>query len=129
MAKCSACGITGPTRSSFRKERRLQIGGRKDNRNRDGPLGRVDARPDREAVWRNARHVASPARPGRLSGRRDACRSEDARITEIAMGPWEGLTRDQIEKQYGEMLGMWHHRPDQVVFPEGETLADRRTQG
>jgi phosphoserine phosphatase len=48
---------------------------------------------------------------------------QDQRITEIAMGPWEGLTRDQIEKQYGEMLRMWHHRPDQVGFPEGETLA------
>jgi probable phosphoglycerate mutase len=46
----------------------------------------------------------------------------DERLTEIAMGPWEGLTRAEIESRFGEMLRTWHTRPELVEFPGAETL-------
>jgi probable phosphoglycerate mutase len=48
----------------------------------------------------------------------------DARLTEIAMGPWEGLYLDQIKQRYPEMYDAWYSRPDLVRFPGGESLTD-----
>jgi probable phosphoglycerate mutase len=46
----------------------------------------------------------------------------DDRLTEIAMGPWEGLTRDEIAERFPDMFAQWHDRPDKVTFPDGESL-------
>ena len=48
----------------------------------------------------------------------------DDRLTEIGMGPWEGLTRTEIEARFPLMLAAWHYSPDTVTFPGGETLGD-----
>ena len=48
----------------------------------------------------------------------------DDRLTEIAMGPWEGLTRAEIEQRFPVMFQTWHVRPDEVSFPGGESLCD-----
>jgi phosphoserine phosphatase len=48
----------------------------------------------------------------------------DQRLTEIAMGPWEGLYHSQIEERFPAMLREWYERPDQVRFPHGESVAD-----
>lgn len=48
----------------------------------------------------------------------------DERMTEIAMGPWEGLRRHEIQEQFGDMLDRWHDHPDGVQFPGGENLDD-----
>src|SRR5579872_551835 len=48
----------------------------------------------------------------------------DERLTEIAMGPWEGLTRPEIEAQFPEMFARWQTQSDEVTFPDGESLSD-----
>jgi broad specificity phosphatase PhoE len=48
----------------------------------------------------------------------------DARLIEIGMGLWQGLTRTQIEAKYGDTLRRWHSVPTTVRFPEGETILD-----
>jgi len=48
----------------------------------------------------------------------------DERLTEIAMGPWEGLTRAEIESQFPETFAAWQTKSDEVQFPGGESLAD-----
>lgn len=48
----------------------------------------------------------------------------DERFTEIALGPWEGLYRGQIESRFPELYRAWYEEPDRVQFPGGESLAD-----
>jgi probable phosphoglycerate mutase len=48
----------------------------------------------------------------------------DQRLTEIAIGPWEGLYHSQIEERFPVMLREWYERPDRVRFPHGESAAD-----
>jgi broad specificity phosphatase PhoE len=48
----------------------------------------------------------------------------DERFTEIALGPWEGLYRHEIELRYPELYRQWYTQPEQVRFPGGESLAD-----
>jgi probable phosphoglycerate mutase len=48
----------------------------------------------------------------------------DHRLTEIAMGPWEGLYKSQIAERFPEMFPEWYRRPDLVRFPHGETLIE-----
>lgn len=48
----------------------------------------------------------------------------DHRLTEIAMGPWEGLYRRQIVEQFPEIYNRWYTDPAHVHFPEGESLRD-----
>lgn len=103
--------------------------------------GRIDTQLSNLGI-RQAEEVESVVKPGefdivysspllRACGlakkiARKACSSLalDERLSEIAMGPWEGLTRSQIEAQFGDMLHEWHTRPDMVAFPGGETLHD-----
>jgi phosphoserine phosphatase len=46
----------------------------------------------------------------------------DDRITEIAHGPWEGLTRNECERHFPEMYRAWTEQPASVTFPGGESL-------
>jgi broad specificity phosphatase PhoE len=48
----------------------------------------------------------------------------DARLTEIAMGPWEGLQLDDIRRRYPDLYREWYTRPDLVHFPGGEGVHD-----
>lgn len=52
----------------------------------------------------------------------------DQRLTEIAMGPWEGLYRHEIEARYPELYNQWYLRPDTVRFPGGEDLTEIRAR-
>src|SRR5947209_9632730 len=46
----------------------------------------------------------------------------DERLTEIAHGSWEGLSRDEARTRFPEMYGAWTERPHDVKFPGGECL-------
>lgn len=59
-----------------------------------------------------------------IANRSDAPVEIDERLIEIAMGPWEGLTRTEIQQRFPSMFHDWYSRPDQVIFPEGESLRD-----
>jgi phosphoserine phosphatase len=48
----------------------------------------------------------------------------DERLTEIHHGPWQGLHRDEVERQFPNMYQTWQDRPHDVTFPGGESLYD-----
>jgi probable phosphoglycerate mutase len=48
----------------------------------------------------------------------------DDRLTEIGHGPWEGLTRAEVQHRFPEMYHTWIERPYDVAFPGGESLED-----
>ena len=54
----------------------------------------------------------------------------DSRLTEMAQGPWEGMTLPQIEAAHSLLYRQWYSRPELVSFPGGEDLAAvrQRTQ-
>ena len=47
----------------------------------------------------------------------------DNRLMEIAYGQWEGLQQPEVKQRWPEMLRQWKQTPDQVKFPEGESLS------
>ena len=47
----------------------------------------------------------------------------DARLNEMRMGPWEGLTECEVEARFGEAYRTWLSEPDRLVLPGRETLA------
>jgi len=53
----------------------------------------------------------------------DSSLSIEQRLTEIAMGPWEGLDHAQIRTRYPRLYEEWYARPDAVHFPGGESIA------
>ncbi len=50
----------------------------------------------------------------------------DDRLSELAYGPWEGLTQAEVKQRWPEMLRLWKVAPDRVHFPGGECLGDVR---
>ncbi len=48
----------------------------------------------------------------------------DHRLTEIAQTPWEGRYLHEIRHRYRDLYDQWYERPDQVHFPDGESLTD-----
>jgi broad specificity phosphatase PhoE len=52
----------------------------------------------------------------------------DGRLTEMAQGPWEGLTLRHIEARHSELYRQWYSRPDLVSFPGGEDLSAVRAR-
>lgn len=48
----------------------------------------------------------------------------DERLIEISHGRWEGLTLAEIEQRWPELRRLWVRAPEQVVFPDGESLSD-----
>jgi len=48
----------------------------------------------------------------------------DDDLKEIGHGLWEGRTAAEVETMYPGALALWHTRPETVVMPEGESLAD-----
>jgi broad specificity phosphatase PhoE len=51
----------------------------------------------------------------------NVCR--DARLNEINLGAWEGMTRKDIASRYPDLLRQWESDPTQVSPPQGETIA------
>ncbi|MBP6332610.1 MAG: histidine phosphatase family protein [Aminivibrio sp.] len=45
-------------------------------------------------------------------------------LIEIAHGLWEGRAAPEVEAEWPGMLETWHSRPERVVMPGGESLAD-----
>lgn len=49
----------------------------------------------------------------------------DHRLAEICFGDWEGCTYDEIEAMSDpSLLKLWHEEPENMVFPNGERVAD-----
>lgn len=48
----------------------------------------------------------------------------DERLTEICHGPWEGLTRDEVQSRFPDLWQAWTEQPHAVTFPDGESLQD-----
>jgi len=46
----------------------------------------------------------------------------DPRLNEMILGPWEGLTEEEVERQFPEAYRLWNQRPDQLVLAGRETL-------
>ena len=46
----------------------------------------------------------------------------DRRLNEMDLGPWEGLTEDEVEDRYPDEYQMWLTRPDLVQLEGRETL-------
>lgn len=46
----------------------------------------------------------------------------DERLSEIAHGPWEGLSRSECEERFPVLYAAWSARPHSVTFPDGESL-------
>lgn len=63
-----------------------------------------------------------------VSGSSGAPITVDERLTEIGQSPWEGLHVSEIRVRYADLLREWHHRPDLVRFPRGESLQDVRVR-
>lgn len=43
-------------------------------------------------------------------------------LKEINFGLWEGLTYQQIEKDYPDLLKIWLERPHELLIPKGESF-------
>jgi probable phosphoglycerate mutase len=50
----------------------------------------------------------------------------DDRLIEIGHGVWEGRLRETIERDDADRFALWRSRPDEVVFPGGESLLQVR---
>lgn len=63
-----------------------------------------------------------------IIGDREIPLEQDERLIEWRCGPWEGLTRQEIETRYAEAWAVWHRDPTQLSLPDTESLgavADR----
>jgi len=82
------------------------------------PVGAVYASPVRRAL-QTAEIIATPQslpvtiEPG---------------LTEILMGPWKGLSEDQVEKEFPKEYAMWQTQPSRVKIAGRETLKDVQTR-
>lgn len=59
-----------------------------------------------------------------VSGRLGVPVVSDARLNEMRMGPWEGLTECEVEARDGEAYRTWLSDPDRLALPGRETLAE-----
>jgi broad specificity phosphatase PhoE len=93
------------------------------------PLGRMQA--ELVAARLSREHlsgiVCSPLRRARMLAQaigryHHLIPQPDERLTEIAHGSWEGLSRDEAQARFPEMYGTWTERPHDVKFPGGECL-------
>ncbi|GAB6274164.1 MAG: hypothetical protein STSR0004_10270 [Peptococcaceae bacterium] len=64
-------------------------------------------------AWETARVLAEPHHLNVIS-----CRA----FREINFGLWEGLTMEEIKKEYRELLHQWWRGPMETRVPQGETL-------
>jgi len=45
-------------------------------------------------------------------------------LREIDFGDWEGKTHDEIQREWGSLLGRWERKPSQIKIPGGEGIKD-----
>lgn len=48
----------------------------------------------------------------------------DAALTEMALGPWEGLSEDEVARRFPREWALWMDRPSRLRLPGRETLDD-----
>lgn len=46
----------------------------------------------------------------------------DARLNEMRLGPWEGMTEDEVAREFPSAHALWCELPDQLVLDGRETL-------
>lgn len=49
---------------------------------------------------------------------------KDAHFKEMGLGPWEGLSEDEVERRFPEEWGIWNTRPAELRLAGRETLAE-----
>ena len=49
---------------------------------------------------------------------------DESRLDEMLLGPWEGLTEDEVAQQYPCEFKVWNERPDLLRLPGRETLEE-----
>jgi broad specificity phosphatase PhoE len=59
-----------------------------------------------------------------LSGALEIPLRNEARLDEMLLGPWEGLTEDEVGRLYPHEFEIWNTRPDLLRLPGRETLAE-----
>ena len=47
-------------------------------------------------------------------------------LVDVNFGEWQGLTLDQVEELFPDLLETWKQEPGQVTFPGGESLEEVR---
>jgi broad specificity phosphatase PhoE len=47
-------------------------------------------------------------------------------LIDIDFGQWQGVSREEVKKRYGELYRQWKENPHLVRFPEGESLEEVR---
>ena len=45
-------------------------------------------------------------------------------LVEISHGLWEGKLEEEIREKWPALLKNWHHKPEEVIMPEGESIKD-----
>src|SRR5438270_3171179 len=60
----------------------------------------------------------------RIAKRCGAAVQPDARLDELLMGPWEGLTESEVASRYPREWELWCRRPHELSLPGRETLVD-----
>lgn len=53
---------------------------------------------------------------------------QDRALAEICHGTWEGLTVEEVEERFPELVAVRRRSPERAVAPEGESLYDVRTR-
>lgn len=54
----------------------------------------------------------------------DVCVESLAALAEINFGLWEGLTFEEIQRDYPEQLKCWCENPNDFTFPKGESVCE-----
>ncbi len=48
----------------------------------------------------------------------------DDSLIDLNFGSWQGVSHEEVRKNFPDLYRAWKSAPDQVKFPEGESLAD-----
>ena len=91
------------------REQALQLGARLAGL----PIARAVASPLLRA--RQTAELALGERAGRLGF--------DPRLMEISHGAWEGLTAEEVRRDFPEVQKAWREAPERVTLPGGESFA------
>ncbi len=49
-------------------------------------------------------------------------------LIDLDMGLWQGLTPEQVQVKWPELYRIWHTSPSEVLFPDGESLAQMQSR-
>lgn len=49
-------------------------------------------------------------------------------LAEMRLGPWKGLTEEEVSRQYPEDYILWNTKPVDLVLPNRETLCDLKSR-